>query len=306
MREFMKQCNPWKEYGEEAKGIFIFKKVVAFVMIYMMAAVIIEGIVIITFAALGYDFLHGEMPVGQWVSLFPYYGFIGFASITVLYCHFVEKRSLRDMKLVLEGRAIVQFLFGIMGAIALLGSVFACLLLCHVFSYQEMRVVSGKTLVIWFVAFLIQGSAEEIMCRGYLFLSLTRKCSLFVAFICSSVAFILPHLGSFGGMPIGSKMIAIMNLLLISGIFAIAVWRKSTWVACGIHVGWNYMLHSILGLQVSGGTMGAGVFIFEVNSKNVLVTGGDYGIEASIIVTIILGIVLLYQSLYKRGYHNGI
>lgn len=90
-----------------------------------------------------------------------------------------------------------------------------------------------------------------------------------------------------GGMTYG--VIGVANLVLISIIFSLLTIRfKSIWVACGLHSFWNAILYCILGLNLSGNdeTVTA---IFNMKSVgNNIWNGGAYGIEASLITTVVL------------------
>ena len=90
-----------------------------------------------------------------------------------------------------------------------------------------------------------------------------------------------------GGMTYG--VIGVANLVLISIIFSpLTIRFKSIWVACGLHSFWNAILYCILGLNLSGNdeTVTA---IFNMQSVgNNIWNGGVYGIEASLITTVVL------------------
>lgn len=85
----------------------------------------------------------------------------------------------------------------------------------------------------------------------------------------------------------------IVNLILISLIFSFLTLRfRSIWAACGLHAVWNYILYSILGLNLSGkDEIVAAVFDMKSAGPNIL-NGGEYGIEASIITTAVLAAAL--------------
>ena len=57
------------------------------------------------------------MPEGQIAGLLPYYGYILFSIIAILYCKFIEKRSLQDIGLTKQG---TDYLLGIGIAVVML------------------------------------------------------------------------------------------------------------------------------------------------------------------------------------------
>ncbi len=84
--------------------------------------------------------------------------------------------------------------------------------------------------------------------------------------------------------------------------------RSNIWIACGLHGTWNFILYGIMGLSLSGSKINSdGIMKFETNSSNIM-NGGIYGIEASIITTVILGVVVivLVKHWQNRRYKHGI
>ena len=157
--------------------------------------------------------------------------------------------------------------------------------------------------------FMIQGAAEEILCRGIVLHALKEKTSLLMAVIVSTILFIIPHWSSLftGEMIYG--VIGIINLILISVIFSLfTIYFKNIWAACGLHSFWNAILYSILGLNLSGNeeTVTA-VFHMQSVGRNIW-NGSIYGIEASVATTIVLAfaLVLLFGMGRKDIFAGGL
>ena len=299
---------PFNSRTEMSGTEYIIKKVLAFVLIFFVAGVLGEAIVIALFTGMGYDPLHGVMPEGQIATLIPYYGYILFSIIAVLYCKHIEKRSLQDVGLTKQG---TDYLWGIVIAVAML---FLVVILCLVTGDASFlginRDMSIKGLLLWGLAFMIQGSEEEILCRGFLMNTLKKKISVPLAVFISSTAFVVPHLIMTPILDSGSAyaLIGIVNLYLISVLFSIIVlWRGNIWISCGLHAAWNYVLNIILGLTVSGNDAKMeGVFQIRINKLSII-NGSEYGFEAGIAttaITIITICVILY--IWKGRKDNGI
>ena len=81
---------------------------------------------------------------------------------------------------------------------------------------------------------------------------------------------------------------------MISLIFSLFTIRfKSIWAACGLHSFWNAILYSVLGLNL-GGNAEAVSSIFNLQSVGDNIWNGSmYGIEASIITTIVLALAVV-------------
>ena len=76
-----------------------------------------------------------------------------------------------------------------------------------------------------------------------------------------------------------------------------------------MHSVWNFALYTVMGLTLSG-SEGAlnNIINFEVKKANVF-NGAEYGIEASVITTVVLGtllLILLAKSKGKRKDENGV
>ena len=121
--------------------------------------------------------------------------------------------------------------------------------------------------------------------------ALKEKTSVWTAIAVSTVLFIMPHWSSLFGDGTVYGVIGVANLVLISVIFSLLTIRfQSIWAACGLHSFWNAILYCILGLNLSGKdeTVTA-VFHMQSVGKNIW-NGGAYGIEASLITTVVLAL----------------
>lgn len=144
--------------------------------------------------------------------------------------------------------------------------------------------------------FTIQGAAEEVVIRGWALISMAKRHNIWLALISSSLIFSLIHCfnNNFGILPA-------VNILLIGLNLAILVFRHgSIWSACGLHTAWNFSLNSIWGNNVSGSGIMGNSIISSTLKGNKLLTGGDFGIEGSIVVTGIFLLLLILLLLPKR------
>ncbi len=147
---------PFNNRMEMSKPEYVIKKVLAFILIFFIAGVLGEAVVIGLFTGMGYDPLHGVMPEGQIAALIPYYGYILFTAVTLLYCKFVEKRSLQDMGL--TGR-VPDYLIGIGMAVAMLVLIVVICAVTGSLSFSGINSnVDVNGLLLWGPAFVIQGS----------------------------------------------------------------------------------------------------------------------------------------------------
>uniref|UniRef100_UPI004055DD67 CPBP family intramembrane glutamic endopeptidase n=1 Tax=Agathobacter sp. TaxID=2021311 RepID=UPI004055DD67 len=297
------KLSPFNNETNMSVAEYIIKKLLAFILVYFFSAVIGEGIIIGILYGMGYGPLHGVMPEGQISELLFYYGFVIFSLVTLLYCRFVEKKNIKSIGLL--GKPMEYLAGGLLAAILLLLIIsISCIFDSITFCGFNTN-VNVKSLLLWILAFGIQGATEEIMCRGFLMNSLKNRISIPLAIMISSTAFVFPHLSSLFEMDFVYAMVGIINLYLISIIFSIIVlWRSNIWIACGLHSVWNFILYVIMGLSLSGSeSISKGVILFSVKDASIL-NGAEYGIEASVITTVVLGMLLLAMVKRWKGRFN--
>ena len=290
-KKIIHNVSPFNNETNMSAVEYTIKKLLAFILIYGVSAVLGEGIIIGILYGMGYDPLHGVMPKGQVSELLVYYGFSIFLLTTVLYCKFVEKK---DMKNIGFSKKSLEYLIGVLLASILLSIIIGIACLVHSITFSGFnKSISVKSLFLWLLAFAIQGAAEEIMCRGLLLNSLKNKISIPLAILISSTVFVFPHLSTLMEADFLYAVVGIINLYLISFIFSILVLRRSNiWIACGLHSAWNFILYVIMGLSLSGSeSITKGVVLFSIKDESII-NGAEYGIEASIITTVVLGLLL--------------
>ena len=299
IKEIATILSPFNNLDEMPAGVYVIKKLLAFFVIFMGAALVGEGIVIAGLNICGYDFLHGEMPKPIVMDMITYYGYVIHISFVILYCKFVEKRSIVSSR---NGKKVFDYLLGAGIATVLLAviMVFTCAL--GDASYEgigkSFNVLSTVALL---GGFIIQGAAEEFLCRGFLLTTLQKKLSLPVAVFISSTVFAYPHFSTLFEAEGKTAVIGVVNLYFVSIIFSLLmVCRKNIWIACGLHSIWNFILYAVLGLNLSGKEgQKTGIICFYMN-KSDIINGGQYGIEAGVVTTAVLTIVVIAICMWMR------
>ena len=301
MKQLLKNISPFNNRTEMPTALFVVKKVLAFWLCYIAGLFIAEGIVILLHFALGKNMLVGDVFDAQTITLIIYYGYIVMAGVALAYWKFIEKKPLSEMGLTKHFGN--YFIGAIIGVLLLAVSVVAIILTGNIEYHGVFENADILVIVLLVGGFVVQGATEEILCRGIVLHTLKEKTSLWIAIAVSTIMFVLPHWSSlFAGETIYG-VIGVANLVLISIIFSLlTICFKSIWAACGLHSFWNAILYSILGLNLSGndGTVTA-IFNMQSVGENIW-NGGVYGIEASIITTVVLTIatVLIWFANRKR------
>lgn len=162
----------------------------------------------------------------------------------------------------------------------------------HVLMSMHLLPNLGLVLLILFCGAL----AEELVFRGYPFQHLTRAIGAVPAVVCFSAFYGALHLLN----PNASRWGAV-NSALIGVLLSIAYLRtRALWLPWGIHLGWNLMMGLVLGLPVSGYRIfNLWVYTDALGPREL--TGGDYGVEASISATVVLliGILLMWKLPFR-------
>lgn len=149
--------------------------------------------------------------------------------------------------------------------------------------------VLPSVLIILF-GWIIQGGTEEILTRGWMLPLLGRRYNVPFAIVVTSIFFMILHSGNNG-----MTLMPILNLVLF-GIFAalFVVNEESIWGICGMHSAWNWMQGNILGISVSGTDPVGGSLLKFAPKGNELLSGGIFGVEGSIVCTLVFLLASIY------------
>ncbi len=281
--------------------LLVVKKLLAFALCYWTGLLLAEGLVIGCLFACGKNFLQGEMFSDDAMTLITLYGMIVPVAVSVLYWRLIEKRKLSEMGVTKNFSG--WFIGGGVGALLILVSVSAIMITGTIKFSGFSADTSIVMLLLMLGGYVVQGAAEEFLCRGVVFGALKDKVSLPVAVGAGALVFTLPHLSSMTDSKPQFVVSGVLNLVLISCVFSFITLRTgSIWAACGLHSVWNFCLCCVLGLNLSG-SEGASTALINMRSVgNNLLNGGNYGIEASIIADIVIAAaaILLWQ-IYKKN-----
>ena len=121
---------------------------------------------------------------------------------------------------------------------------------------------------------------EELLFRGYAFQKLVRWRSD-VAVILGAVLFAVLHLGN---RSVGQ--VALLNIALAGVLLSLAyLVSRSLWLPIGTHLFWNLFSGPVLGHEISGYEP-ARTMLIEIDPGPAFLTGGQFGIEGSIWMTL--------------------
>lgn len=237
--------------------------------------------------------------IPEWIVIVMLFAEILLTLIVLLYCRFVEKRKLSTLGFRKEGMAR-QYLLGLAaGAVAFSAAYILCVVTGSV-KFEGIAVdIAPLYIVGYFFGYILQGMAEEVLCRGYLMVSLSRKYHVTFAITASSLFFAFLHAGNSG-----VSILAFINLFLF-GVFAslLILDFENIWIAGAFHSIWNFVQGNVYGVQVSGMGNSNSILATTYTDGMGLINGGSFGMEGGLPVTFVLmaGIALLTLHLYKKG-----
>lgn len=225
---------------------------------------------------------------------------LGYFVLIFIYCMRIriferDRHPLQSMGFI-GAHPIRHYLTGLALGFVLLTSVCTILIITGNLEFHGLAVNSSNIWIIlsgmpmWF----IQGASEEIMFRGYMIPRIEKKFGKIFAVIYSSFLFAALH-----GANIGFTWLAGINLFIIAVFFAlIYLYTESIWLTCAAHTAWNFCQGSLYGLKVSGSDSGASIIASNYTSTApALFTGGSFGPEGGLAVTIVTAIGIIIISI---------
>lgn len=213
--------------------------------------------------------------------------------IFVLYAVLVQKRSLRGLGFAVKGVNVAkEYGSGLLiGLLMMAATVFGEILIGGVqFKGLALTAAMVPSILIILIGYMIQGMEEEIVTRGFLMISIARRYPLWLGVLTNSFLFGALHM-----MNPGATVFSVINTVLHGLLYSMFfLKRDSVWQTGGVHTGWNFSQSCIFGQRTSGLPLMASVFSMTSPTGTSFLTGGDYGLEASVVSTVVSVIVFVW------------
>ncbi len=207
----------------------------------------------------------------------------------LLWCRLGERRSFMSLGFVRRG-AIVEYLTGLAGGLFLFG---AAVLLCVLTGAATVNLLpraqmpSIRWILLFFAGYIIQGMSEELLCRAYLMVSLSRQWPLTACAVINALLFSILHLGN-----AGVSALALLNIFLFGLLASVLTLRRgSIWMVGALHSMWNFVQGNLFGIPVSGHTGTPAPLVTHLYGDTpgqILLNGGAFGLEGGLSVTVVL------------------
>lgn len=225
--------------------------------------------------------------------------FAGIAAMVFLWVYIFEKRPLVTLGFYKKDRWKELFKgWGI--GILLFTLVLLILVLCGAYRLESVNfspyALGFAVLITPF--WLLQGGTEELVTRGWLFPVMAAKSNRIIGMVVSSTLFGVLHVFNSG-----FSLIPFLNLILFGFLMVCYLLKTDNlWGVAGIHAAWNFAQGNLFGILVSGQSAGTSLTRFIPIAQQDWLTGGDFGVEGSLVTSVILlaGIVFLGAQLKKE------
>lgn len=161
--------------------------------------------------------------------------------------------------------------------------------------------IFGITMIALFSA-LKAGIIEELIFRGYIMKFLESKWNKVVAILLPSFIFGMLHITSMSEFNLGSVLLLLCAGTSVGIMFSFVTYENgSIWASALIHIVWNMaMIGGIFEISAISDTNVA--FSFVLDSQNSFLTGGGFGVEASVFAIVAyVGVSLLSLYFINNG-----
>jgi membrane protease YdiL (CAAX protease family) len=214
-----------------------------------------------------------------------------------------EERPLSSLGLRVDRRWGCHFLAGVLGGAAIIGLAALAIHLLGGFHLCRNPQAGPRDLAQGAWLYLAVGVQEELEYRGYPFQRLAEGAGPALSLLAFAVLFVLGHWNN-PGMTGATRFWAALNIGLASILLGLCFLRTgSLALSMGVHLGWNWTQGTLLGFGVSG-LEDPGWWKPLFHGKPAWLTGGSFGLEASLPCALLCGAACLVMSLWVPGKKN--
>ena len=176
-------------------------------------------------------------------------------------------------------------------------------------AFEPSRYHNELIIVSLLFGFWVQGTTEEIVCRGFVMNKLRTTWGFWPAVLINAAIFTLIH-----AFNPGMGVFPVINLFLFGLVFSLVfAVTDNMWLTGAAHGMWNFAQGCIFGVLVSGNRVPESILETHYLSDKGLLNGRDFGLEGGLITTLVgvvvfILLVILYQkktkSISKIGVRN--
>ena len=211
---------------------------------------------------------------------FMLFQFIGALFAIFIFRKFVDRRSFISLGFELSHHK-ADAMKGLVWGAALISVGFLALYIFDFISIIETDFGAIQWLS-YLAFFAVVAFNEEILVRGYILTNLMASMNKYWALIVSALLFSVMHLANDN-----TSLISTVNLFLAGIMLGMyTIHKRNLWFPIAMHFTWNFFQGPLLGFEVSGTKMDS--VISQQVSGNALITGGEFGFEGSLLLTVMM------------------
>lgn len=235
-----------------------------------------------------------HLPLNYYLELFVLRScMIVFSILAFSVIYLLEKRSPKDFGIIFHTKTMKHLIIGLF-----LGAVSIILIACVLFKFGEAKLefswnqpIFSVNILYILLLFIVVGIDEELLIRGYMIHTLGRYNKAYIVYLIPALIFGALHL-----LNPHVNIVGFANIIIIGILFTYMTLKTGNiMMAIGFHITWNFFQGGIFGFNVSGTTTEA-IYPVIVLRDNLL-TGGDFGLEGSLLTTLVALLVGLF--IYK-------
>ena len=212
----------------------------------------------------------------------------------------IERRTLGDYGLPARNMLGKDFWAGGVWGFVMISGIIGLMAVTHTYAFGGMTLSPAQVVkygLLWGVAFLFVGFAEEFSFRGYIQFTLTKGLGFWPATAVTCALFAWVHHGN----P-GETWMGLLNIVLIAAFICLALRRTgSLWFPIGWHLAFDWGESFFYSVPDSGTHVVGHLFDATIQGNKWL-TGGTVGPEASVfnVLVTVVGVVVFTQ-LYRQA-----
>jgi uncharacterized protein len=213
-----------------------------------------------------------------------YFDATGALSILVsvwIMLRFIDRRPFLTIGFA-PGLMVRDLILGVSVGISWLGLSLFFLWILNCISWMPSLTISWSVLGWVAVALIFNTLTQKVLVHSYIFQTIQSQANYFYAIMISAILFMALHAGIYT-----SFLLPAFNVFFAGVLFGVAYYLSGNlWLPIAIHFTWNFLLGPVLGLPVSGQDQLSNDWrVFGINGTD-LWTGGSFGIEGGLVVTV--------------------
>jgi len=293
------QVQPAIKFGWLRALLFLFASLIATAVGNAIGLVIVSVLFGVDLVETFQDSSYVIKNLGVWsfmiVNLF---GLAGMLFIAWIFRRFIDRKSFVSLGFAFKNYKS-DFIQGMLWGVGLISLGFVVLWALGSLTIESIQFLPISMLG-YIILFFVVSINEEVMVRGYILNNLSESVNKYIALLITASLFGIMHLGNANISIVGFINIILAGILL--GIYYIH--KQNLWFPIGIHFTWNLFQGPVLGFEVSGNKT---VSLITQNVQgNELLTGGEFGFEASLLATLLMvvTIIIIHFQFKEKPIHQ--